>query len=121
VARLAALLKSRDLYDGATIVLIGDRGEEPTRTLDEAALRVALMVKQPASEGAGRRVEAPVQQIDLVPTLLDLVRAPVPGSLSGRSLRAVLTDEKGDAGRSTPVRRMARLRTMDSAVMASMR
>ena len=94
VARLAALLKSRELYDGATIVLIGDRGEEPTRTLDDSALRVPLMVKQPASEGAGRRVDAPVQQIDLVPTLLDLVRAPVPGSLAGRSLRAVLTDEK---------------------------
>src|SRR6188474_2478981 len=46
VARLAALLKSRELYDGATIVLIGDRGEEPTRTLDDSALRVPLIVKQ---------------------------------------------------------------------------
>jgi len=93
VARLAALLKSRQLYDGATIVLIGDHGEEPTRTLDDAALRVPLIVKQPEGEGAGRRVAAPVQQIDLVPTLLDLVRAPIPDALSGRSLRAVLTDE----------------------------
>ena len=93
VARLAALLKSRELCDGATIVLIGDRGEEPTRTLDDASLRVPLIVKQPSSEGAGRRIDAPVQQVDLVPTLLDLVRAPVPAALTGRSLRAVLTDE----------------------------
>jgi hypothetical protein len=93
VARLAALLKSRQLYDGATIVLIGDRGETPTDTLDDTALRVPFLVKQPEGEGAGRRVAAPVQQIDLVPTLLDLVSAPVPGALTGRSLRAVLTDD----------------------------
>ena len=74
-------------------MLLGDRGEEPSQTLDDAAIRVPLIVKQPGSEGAGRRVDAAVQQIDLVPTLLDLVRAPVPGALTGRSLRAVLTDE----------------------------
>ena len=94
VARLTALLKSREMYDGATIMLIGDRGEEPTNTLDDDALRVPFIVKQPDGEGAGRRVDAPVQQIDVVPTLLDLVRAPVPGALTGRSLREVLTDEK---------------------------
>src|SRR6185436_358353 len=93
VSRLAALVKSRQLYDGATSVLIGDRGEAPADTLDDTALRVPFLVKQPESEGAGRRVAAPVQQIDLVPTLLDLVSAPVPGALTGRSLRAVLTDD----------------------------
>jgi tetratricopeptide (TPR) repeat protein len=93
VTRLTALLKSRALYDGATIVLLGSRGEEPSQTLDDAAIRVPLIVKQPGSEGAGRRVDAAVQQIDLLPTLLDLVRAPVPGALTGRSLRAVLTDK----------------------------
>jgi predicted Zn-dependent protease len=33
-----------------------------------------------------------VQHIDLMPTVLDLVRAPIPGSLRGRSLRPVLDD-----------------------------
>jgi tetratricopeptide (TPR) repeat protein len=40
-------------------------------------------------------VLSPVQHIDLVPTLLDLVRAPIPGELRGRSLRAVLDSERG--------------------------
>lgn len=93
VTRLAELLKSRRLYDDATIVLIGDRGDPAAGlTLDDATLRVPLIVKQPAREGAGRRVGSPVQQIDLVPTILDLVRAPVPGDLRGRSLRPVLDD-----------------------------
>jgi tetratricopeptide (TPR) repeat protein len=33
-----------------------------------------------------------VQHIDLVPTILDLVKAPVPGGLRGRSLKPVLED-----------------------------
>jgi tetratricopeptide (TPR) repeat protein len=93
VTRLTALLKSKELYDGATIVLLGDRGEEPLQTLDDMAIRVPLIVKQPDGEGAGRRIGWAVQHIDLVPTILDLVRAPVPGGLTGRSLRGVLTDE----------------------------
>jgi arylsulfatase A-like enzyme len=93
VTRLLSLLQSRDLYDDATVVLIGDRGDPSAGlTLDDATLRVPLLVKQPDGQGAGRRVGALVQQIDLVPTILDLVRAPVPGSLRGRSLRPVLDD-----------------------------
>jgi len=93
VTRLSSLLKARRFYDDATIVLVGDRGDAASGlTLDDATLRIPLIVKQPDGEGAGRRVATPVQQIDLVPTILDLVRAPVPGELRGRSLRAVLDD-----------------------------
>jgi tetratricopeptide (TPR) repeat protein len=96
VARIAAALKQRRLYDDATIVIAGDHGNAGAAiTLDDAALRVPLIVKQPKNEGAGRRVLSPVQHIDLVPTLLDLVRAPIPGELHGRSLRAVLDSEHG--------------------------
>jgi tetratricopeptide (TPR) repeat protein len=95
VARLSAALKQRRLYDGSTIILVGDHGEAGSGlSLDDRALRVPLIVKQPNGEGAGRRVIAPVQHIDLVPTILDLVRAPEPGGLRGRSLRGVLDDEK---------------------------
>ena len=71
-------------------------------SLDDTALRVPLIVKQPNGEGAGRRVTAPVQHIDLVPTILDLVRAPEPGGLRGRSLRPVL-DEEDAAIESQPI------------------
>ena len=99
VARLTELLRSRDLYDGATIIFAGTRGDAGSgMTLDEAALRVPLLVKQPGSAGAGRRIVMPVQQIDLLPTLLDVVRAPIPGGLRGRSLRAILDDDEDDSG-----------------------
>jgi len=52
----------------------------------EEAIRVPLLVRLPGQRRAAR-VEAPVSQIDLVPTLLDLMGQPVPESLEGASLR----------------------------------
>lgn len=99
VTRLVEQLKERDLYDQATIVLTADRGAAGIgMSLDEAALRVPLLVKQPEREGAGRRIAAPVQHIDLLPTVLDLVRAPIPSGLRGRSLRPVLDGDEEPAG-----------------------
>jgi Flp pilus assembly protein TadD len=91
VTQLVTELKELGLYDEATIVLTADRGEtDSAATLDDASLRVPLLVKQPDGEGAGRRVAIPVQHIDILPTMLDLIRAPIPSDLRGRSLRAVL-------------------------------
>ncbi len=87
------MLRQRGLYDGATVILVGSRGEAGNGlSLDEATLRVPLLVKQPGQEEAGTRVAATVQHVDLLPTILDLVRAPIPGGLQGQSLRYVLND-----------------------------
>src|SRR5688572_20021708 len=97
VTQLVTELKELGLYDQATIVLTADRGgAEGSTSLDDASLRVPLLVKQPDGEGAGRRVSVPVQHIDILPTVLDLVRAPIPPDLRGRSLRAVLERETGE-------------------------
>lgn len=95
VARLVADLKARRLYDDATIVFVGDHGVDTSAALIDSALHVPLIVKQPDSEGAGRRVIAAVQHIDLLPTILDLIRAPIPSGIRGRSLRAILDGEDG--------------------------
>lgn len=95
VTQLVTELKDLDLYDEATILLTSDRGDVAGAALDDTSLHVPLLVKQPAAEGAGRRVAAPVQHIDILPTVLDLVRAPIPAGLRGRSLRPVL---EGDTG-----------------------
>jgi len=93
VMRLTGALKQRGLYDDATILVVGDRGDVGSGlTLDDRALRVPFIVKQPDGEGSRRRILAPVQNVDVLPTILDLVRAPVPAGLPGRSLRAVLDD-----------------------------
>ena len=98
VERLIRYLKTHQLYDQSAIVLVGSHGEglgdhgetaHGLLTYDEV-LHVPLIVKPPAGEGAGRRVKIAVQQVDLVPTILNLAKAPLPGNLRGRSLTPLL-------------------------------
>jgi arylsulfatase A-like enzyme/Tfp pilus assembly protein PilF len=98
VGRLVRYLKAHQLYDRSTIVLLSDHGEglgdhgeqEHGLFVYDEAIHVPLIVKQEGNAGAGRRVADLVQHIDLVPTILNLVKAPAPGGLRGRSLKPVL-------------------------------
>lgn len=96
VGRVVDELKRTKRYNDSTIVLTADYGDPSSGvTLDDNSLHVPLIVKQPGEAGAGRRVPQPVQHIDLLPTLLDVVRAPMPSDVRGRSLRAILDKTSG--------------------------
>jgi tetratricopeptide (TPR) repeat protein len=103
VGTLIKYLKSHQLYDQSTIVLVADHGEglndhgeqEHGLLVFKEDVHVPLIVKQAAGLGAGTRVADPVQQIDLVPTILDFVRAPIPGNVRGRSLKPILDGSGG--------------------------
>jgi arylsulfatase A-like enzyme/Flp pilus assembly protein TadD len=90
-------LRSKGLYDDATIVLLSDHGEglgdhgeaEHGIFLYRETIRVPLVVKLPGSANGGRRITQVVQHIDIPPTLLDLAGAPIDG-WRGRSLRPLL-------------------------------
>ena len=98
IGSFVAYLKSHQLYDRSTIVLLSDHGEglgdhgeqEHGLFLYDEAIHVPLIIKQEGNAGAGRRVRDVVQHIDVAPTILDLVKAPNPGQLRGRSLKPVL-------------------------------
>ncbi|MFN7980234.1 MAG: sulfatase-like hydrolase/transferase [Vicinamibacterales bacterium] len=98
LGRLVAYLKTNQLYDRATIVLVsdhgqglGDHGEQGHGLLTyEEALRIPLIVKQPIGEKSRAHIAAVVQQIDVVPTILDLAKAPGASGLRGRSLTPLL-------------------------------
>ena len=104
VGNLFDQLRARGLYHDALIVLLSDHGEglgehgeqEHGVFLYDEAIHVPLVMKLPRGRSAGRRVTVPVQHIDLLPTLLDLVGAPAPDVLRGRSLRPLLAGG-GDA------------------------
>jgi choline-sulfatase len=97
VGRLLDRLRAAGLYERSTILLLADHGEglgdhgeeEHGLFLYNATMHVPLIVKLPGRHGA-RRASAPVQQIDIVPTLLDLLGAPKRPGLQGRSLRPLL-------------------------------
>lgn len=97
VGRLIDRLRSERLFDKAVIVFLSDHGEglgdhgeqEHGMFLYQSTTHVPLIVKKRGQRDA-RRVALPVQHIDIAPTVLDLIGAPVPSSLRGRSLRPVL-------------------------------
>jgi len=94
VGDFLADLKQRGLYDRAIVVLLSDHGEglnehgeqEHGVFLYREALQVPLLLKLPGSRQGGTRVAAPAELIDLFPTLVRLIGAPVPPELKGASL-----------------------------------
>jgi tetratricopeptide (TPR) repeat protein len=98
VGKLIRYLKSHQMYDRSTIVLLSDHGEglgdhgeqEHGLFVYDEAVHVPLIIKQEGNAGSGRRINDVVQHIDLVPTILDLVKASIPAGLRGRSLKPLL-------------------------------
>ena len=110
--RLTSYLRDAGLYDDMVIVVISDHGEEfgehgrwqHGMTLHEEQLRVPLIVKLPAGERAGERVQRLVEQMDVAPTLLRLSAAEVPaaGDMQGVDLLRPAVDLDGsDAARKS--------------------
>ncbi len=65
----------------------------------QEAIRVPLIIRMP-EQTTGTRVTGPVSQIDVVPTLLDLLGEPIPDFVQGRSLRRRMMNPDGLAGES---------------------
>ena len=89
-------LKRRDLYEDSLIILVSDHGEalgEGDRyghgvTLEDHLIKVPLVIKYPGQREPAV-VEEVVSQLDLFPTIADVVGAKPPAGLSGKSLRGV--------------------------------
>jgi len=89
--KLLDALRQRGLYDDLTIVVTSDHGEEFDEhggfwhgtTLYDEQVRVPLFIKLPQNRRGGTVVRHWVQSIDLMPTVLGLVDAPVPEGVQG--------------------------------------
>src|SRR5437870_4252676 len=106
VGRFFAELDRRGLYDKSLIIVCGDHGEglgdhgeaEHGVLLYREVLHVPLIVKLPGRQLAGRRVAAPAQLVDILPTVTGAVGAKVPAGLPGVSL-IDLAEGRGGAPR----------------------
>jgi len=91
-------LARRGLDAATAVLLTSDHGEEFYEhggwkhgfTLYEEQLRVPFVLRLPGRAHAGTVVDGPVDQIDVVPTFLDLAGLPATPELPGRSLLAAL-------------------------------
>jgi arylsulfatase A-like enzyme len=94
---LVAILEEQQLLDSTVVIFVSDHGEEfldhgtwgHGRNLYAENLNVPLIVRFP-DRGHGVRVAEVVQQIDLMPTLLDYVGIPVPEHVEGASFLPLL-------------------------------
>jgi hypothetical protein len=93
-------LRSAGVLDQTLIVLFSDHGEQfgerglfaHSNSLYDELLRVPLIMRAPGLVPAGRRIEAPVGLIDVMPTMLDLLGLPAVEGVRGRSLAPLLEE-----------------------------
>jgi arylsulfatase A-like enzyme len=87
------------------VVVTADHGEELRdrggwhhgHTLYDELIRVPLVFAGPGVP-AGRRIAAPVQLVDVAPTLLEIARAPRPRGFEGESLWGLIRGAEGAPG-----------------------
>jgi arylsulfatase A-like enzyme len=94
VGDLLARLRDAGVYDRALVFLLSDHGEglgdhgekEHGLLLYRSTLHIPLLVKLPNNRRAGETVAAPVQLVDVVPTVAEVIGFDPPPDLPGRSL-----------------------------------
>ncbi len=92
---LLDVLRRRADFDDTLVIITADHGEnlgdggrwDHVFALNDALIRVPLVIRYPARFPAGRRVAGQCQLVDIVPTVFDVLRRPLPaGDLPGRPL-----------------------------------
>jgi arylsulfatase A-like enzyme len=102
VGRLLDGLDDRGLLTNSLVILTSDHGEamdtHPREywnhgfSVYDESTRIPLIIKLPSSRGAGAVVEGTVSNIDILPTLLDMLQLPIPEAVEGRSFAKTLND-----------------------------
>jgi arylsulfatase A-like enzyme/Tfp pilus assembly protein PilF len=100
-------LREKGILDKTIIVIVGDHGEslgehgESSHAffIYDATVSVPLIVKLPASKLKAKIVDAQVENVDIMPTLLDLLGIAVPKEVQGRSLVPLLAGGRAGADR----------------------
>jgi arylsulfatase A-like enzyme len=102
VGRLVDGLRALGLYDRTMLVIVADHGEEfwdhggfeHGHTMFEELIRVPLIIKLPAQYGPARSVvPARVRQVDIMPTVLDVLGLETPATFDGESVLPMMVDE----------------------------
>jgi arylsulfatase A-like enzyme len=85
LARLVEYLDSNKLRDNTLLVIVGDHGEglmqhgrlEHGLLIYDEAVLVPLIFRMPSAISSGKAIQGPVSLVDLMPTVLHLMKIPV--------------------------------------------
>ena len=103
IGSLIVSLKKNHLYKNSLIIITSDHGDSfyehkmwsHARHIYDEVLRIPLFIKFPRSRFKGREVQSQVRSIDIVPTILDVLKLPKKQITQGKSLLPLLTPEDG--------------------------
>ncbi|HLQ23289.1 MAG TPA: tetratricopeptide repeat protein [Gemmatimonadales bacterium] len=106
VGQVLEKLRQLGLYDDTLIVITGDHGEMLGEHgelnhgffIYEGALRVPLVMRVPRAPAVSRQLDVPVSLIDIAPTIVSLVGAPVPKEVQGVDLSPWLAGRGAGGG-----------------------
>ena len=105
VGKILDALEESDLADNTIVVYTSDHGEMMgdhyllgKGVMYEESARIPWLMRVPWLSREQKRIEGLISQIDLVPTVLDLMGQPVGEHLPGRSHVGVLRGEEDLAG-----------------------
>ncbi len=100
VGRLLDALKANGLEDKTVVMFLSDNGYYlgehllgDKRSAYEESIRVPLIIKYPGAIAPGSVSDAMALNIDLGPTILDIVASAVPDTMQGRSLAPLWEQE----------------------------
>ncbi|OPX21481.1 MAG: hypothetical protein B1H02_07555 [Candidatus Latescibacteria bacterium 4484_107] len=101
VGKILANLSELGLEENTVVVYTSDHGDmmgshrlAAKQVMYEEAAKVPLLIKIPWLKNPSQFVEHPVSQIDLVPTMLDMLDMSAPSQLQGKSWHACLRGDK---------------------------
>lgn len=99
-------LKHLNLYEKTIIVLCSEHGEElgerrtfnrfGNQNLYQEVIRIPLIIKYPSLQLKGRRINSLVQIVDIMPTVLDLLKIPAGHDLQGSSLASLIKNDTNE-------------------------
>ncbi|MFQ6083569.1 MAG: sulfatase-like hydrolase/transferase [Candidatus Aminicenantia bacterium] len=102
VGKLINLLKEKEIYNKTLIILVGDHGEglydhsEPSHGvfLYDTTLRVPLIFHSPDIILKGVEINEQVRTVDILPTILDILKIDIPEFCQGVSLIPIIEGKK---------------------------
>ena len=108
VGRILAKLEEMQIFDDTIIIYAGDNGHfwgehglYDKRLAYEESIRIPFIVRYPELvKDPGRRASQMVLNIDLAPTLLDIVGIDIPLNIQGQSIKTILQSSAA-AGRQS--------------------
>jgi arylsulfatase A-like enzyme len=97
LGEMLKVLKDKGVLDNSIVIILGDHGEQfyehghtSHHGVYEELIHIPLAVSIPGTQAKGKIIDSLVSQVDILPTILDYLRIPVPEQCRGKSFKPLI-------------------------------